>query len=224
LVNPCSEGVVSLTKLDAAEIDAAFAPAKAISEPLPRQRVLSLIERMTGEATSADDVTPLLEVLGRMASCSWVEGQLAVVVRSAPEGSEVDLLTYDGLSYARIGQPLPVRVALAEFVQLVAARGGRIGVLELLFDEPGVELQLAASEPPPDSVVNMPPPDEEAPLSRRSTTKLSAVKVPPEARPPEGEARPPEGEAREVKVEELEVTRPGTYSIKPVGGTDDEWD
>jgi hypothetical protein len=200
-----------------ADIEAAFAPARTISDPLPRQRVLGLITRMAKTARSTDDADHMLDVLGRMATQTWVEGQLAVVFRHQETGVEIDLLTYDGLSYTRLIQPLSAALQLAEIVQLVALRGGLVGALGLLFDEPGVELQLAAYEPPPPSMAVMD--DDEEPLSRRRTARI-AVKIPPEAQKSHPQLPPPEPQPEP----QPSGKRPGAYSIRPTDGSDDGWE
>ncbi len=184
------------------EIEAAFAPVKNLADTPPRERVAALLDRMAEVAQPGEGAGRILDVLGRMASSSWVEGELSVVVRGFGPFSEVDVLTYDGLSYTRILQPLAVSVPLAEFVEWVAKRGGCLGPLELAHDEPGVELQLHTFEPPPESIRMSRPPDEEgvdavlnaegaaAAIHRKQTLKLSAVRVPKEAYRPDGPPPP----------------------------------
>lgn len=112
-----------------------------------------------------------------------------MVVRGFGEFSEIDVLTFDGLSYTRIIQPLPVSVPLDEFVAWVAKNGGSLGPLELAHDEPGVELQLHTFDRPPESLRMSEPPAPD-PIHRKPTLKLSAVRVPKEAYRPDGPPPP----------------------------------
>ena len=116
----------------------------------------------------------------------------ALLARSAAfarRGAPVDVLTFDGLSYTRIIQPLPVSVPLDEFVAWVAKNGGSLGPLELAHDEPGVELQLHTFDRPPESLRMSEPPAPD-PIHRKPTLKLSAVRVPKEAYRPDGPPPP----------------------------------
>ncbi len=180
-----------------AHIEAAFAPVENLADTPPRERVAALLERMAEVAQPGEGAGRILDVLGRMASATWVEGELSVVVRGFGPFAEVDILTYDGLSYTRMLQPLSVSAPLSEFVEWVAKRGGLLGPLELAHDEPGVELQLHTFEPPPESIrMSQPaaPPDldstEMASIHRKQTLKLSTVRVPKEAYRPDGPPPP----------------------------------
>ncbi|MCA9594591.1 MAG: hypothetical protein KC776_14805 [Myxococcales bacterium] len=170
-------------------IESAFAPVQSLSDTPPRERAFALLERMAEVARPHDDAARILDVLGRMASSTWIEGELSVVVRGFGEFSEIDVLTFDGLSYTRIIQPLPVSVPLDEFVAWVAKNGGSLGPLELAHDEPGVELQLHTFDRPPESLRMSEPPAPD-PIHRKPTLKLSAVRVPKEAYRPDGPPPP----------------------------------
>ena len=173
----------SCRDVDEATIDAAFAPPRWVSDSLPRQRVFELLEQMVEVGKPHDEGGRILDVLARLATQSWIEGQLAVVIHGFGAFSEIDLLTYDGLSYTRLAQPLAVSVPFDEFVEWVARRGGVVGPLELAYDEPGVELQLVSVESPSDDEGMLGESREQAPGSvhRRSTARVAAVRVPPEA-------------------------------------------
>ncbi len=188
----------SIAELSADDVEAAFDPPRSNADTTPRQRVLALLLRMTEVARPAvGDARRILELLGRVAACSWVEGQLAIAVRAVGDGSELDVLTYDGLSYSRLRQPMLLPISLDEFVVEVAKNGGTFGALHLNFDEPSVEIQLAAFEAPPDSV-NLPEAmlESDPPPSRKSTSRLAAVRLPEEAFPSEVEPGPPTPGAR----------------------------
>jgi hypothetical protein len=182
--------LMSCRDVDETLIDAAFAPPRWVSDSLPRQRVFELLERMVEVAKPHDEGGRILDVLGRLATQSWIEGQLAVVIHGFGAFSEIDLLTYDGLNYTRISQPLAVSVPFDEFVEWVARRGGVVGPLELAFDEPGVELQLVAVEAPADSVQMPGGTGDDSPGSvhRRATARVAVVRVPPEAYRRDGSA------------------------------------
>src|SRR5262245_7526266 len=147
---------------------------------------------MVEVAKPHDEGGRILDVLARMATQSWIEGQLAVVIHGFGAFSELDLLTYDGLTYTRLAQPLAVAVPFDEFVEWVARRGGTVGPLELAYDEPGVELQLVAVEAPADSVKLIAGALDEGPGSvhRRATARVPVVRVPPEAYRRDGDAKP----------------------------------
>ena len=173
-------------------IDATFAPPRWVSDKLPRERVFELLERMVEVAKPHDDGGRILDVLARMATQSWIEGQLAVVIHGFGAFSELDLLTYDGLTYTRLAQPLAISVPFDEFVEWVARRGGMVGPLELAYDEPGVELQLVAVEAPTESAQLHAQAEETGPPSvhRRATARVAVVRVPPEAFRRDGETAP----------------------------------
>ena len=169
--------LTSCREVDEACIAAAFAPQRWVSDTPPRQRALELLERIVEIARPEDEGGRILDVLAKMATQSWIEGQLAVVIRGFGAFSEIDILTYDGLTFSRVAQPMAVSVPFDEFVEWVARRGGAVGPLELAYDSPGVELQLVSVEAPAESV-RLPDGRLE---DEHPTTRVNVVRVPPEA-------------------------------------------
>lgn len=192
--------IQSCHDVDGAILDLVFAPSRSASEPTPRERAFSLLQRMAELAHPGDDVGPILDVLARMAGRSWVEGRLAVVIRSTGACSELDVLVYDGLTYTRLISPLQIAVPLDAFILQVACKGSALAPLELAHHLPGEEIELASSEVPPDSVrlLGHLPGEEPVPPSvhRKATKVVPVVKIPPEARRPPEEL-PPDKRSRE---------------------------
>lgn len=202
--------ISSCHEVDRSVLERVFAPPRYASEAPVRERVLALVGRMTELAESNRDVETLLGVLARMARSSWLDGQLAVAVDAHAEGSELDLLVYDGLSYERMVRPMPVRVTLDVWVASIVPKVEELAPLRLVFHEPGQGIQLvadalgAATSPPPPSV------------HRRETTAVSTVRIPSEALRPEEAARIPTAKVPRVT--------PGSYSQRNSDPGDEGWE
>ncbi|HMR09083.1 MAG TPA: hypothetical protein PKA88_25055 [Polyangiaceae bacterium] len=170
-------------------IEEAFAPARNLTDPPPGDRVFSLVWRMVEVAVPGDGAGRLLQVLARLAKAGWVEGALDVLLQKHEDGTVLDVLVFDGLSYQRSFQTLLLPVPLSEFVEFFAMNQSNLAPLTLVRDVPGEELNLAALDGPPPSQSGRPvfQPD----LSHKPTLRLERVTVPEEAIPSHVENPPP---------------------------------
>ena len=138
--------ISSCREVNAKLIRAALTPPKNLKEPSPRDKVIDVLNRMAKVAKPNDEAGRVLDVLARVATQSWVDGTLDVLVeRSETNATVIDILAYDGLNYQR---PLPsvlFEVPHAEFVEWVARFSGQLSPLTIVDDEPGIRLRLVAT-------------------------------------------------------------------------------
>ena len=215
--------------LDDAVIEAAFEPARQLTDPPPSDRVLALILRMVEVARPEDGAGRILDVLARLARAEWIEGGLDVLLQQHEEGTVLDVLVFDGLSYQRSFQTLLVPVGLPEFVEWFAMNQRELSPLALVRDVPGEELNLAALDGPQPTHSSRPVFQPE--VERKPTLRLPRVTVPEEAIPTKVHHTPPAGQpaqaqpapthlAKTVRFDAVQITE------SPDGSSDvdEDWD
>jgi hypothetical protein len=206
-------------------IETAFAPARSLKEPSPSERVLALVLRMVEVAKPADGAGRLLQVLARLAKAGWVEGALDVLFQKHEDGTVLDVLVFDGLSYQRSFQTLLVPVPISEFVEWFAMNQSNLMPLTLVRDVPGEELNLAALDGPPPSQSARPvfQPD----TSHKPTLRLKRVTVPEEAIPSHLQKPPPtQHPTQPHSAKTVRIPAVNAQPAKKGSGTDldEEWD
>ncbi len=214
--------------LDDSVLEAAFEPARKLTDPPPGDRVLALILRMVEVARPEDGAGRILEVLARLARAEWIEGGLDVLLQQHEDGTVLDVLIFDGLSYQRSFQTLLVPVGLSEFVEWFAVNMRELSPLVLVRDVPGEELNLAALDgSPPQSSRPVFQPEVE----RKPTLRLPRVTVPEEAIPTKVHHTPPAGQpaqaqpaqpnlAKTVRFDAVQITE----SSDGDRDVDEDWD
>ena len=187
-------------------IERALAPARSLTEPAPRQKVFALIERMALVARPRQGISRLLTVFARLAECSWLEGELEILLCDLGEATGIDVMLHDGLSFVRLHPPIRVSVPFNEFATAyerdpaafapLQQAPADLDVLRLRATEAELSqgARSAAELPAADEIPDPPSTARALELTSKPTVRMPRLQIPREAyrdgQPPESRPRP----------------------------------
>lgn len=195
-------------EVDQELIEQALAPARSLTEPSPRDKVFALIERMAWIARPRQGVARLLTVFAKLAECSWLEGDLEILLCDLGEATGIDVMLHDGLSFVRLHPPIRVSVPFLEFTTAyernplafspLEQAPADLDVLRLRATEAARNERDAADLPTADELpADLEPPPSTArtsDLGFKTTVRMPHLEIPREAyrdgHPPSSRAAP----------------------------------
>lgn len=155
-------------------VDEALRPAASLLEASPRERVFRLLDHMAKIAAPRTGSSRILEVLGRVGGCDWVDGNLVVKVLATETGCTVRVLLDDGVSVTKMRDELPLPVPAEELFLFVERRSELVRPLVVTArGETYIQLSTEATSTRSDTTAN--------PVI---FTGSSLEQVPPEPPPP----------------------------------------
>ena len=155
-------------EVDDAVIERVLSPVTSIEDALPRERVFALLDRMAQVAKPRQGGSRVLQVLARLASCEWLEGNLEVWLTASDQGTQIELLVDDGMLLSRLRSSLALDVPFEEMEQSVPKLESNIMPLRIREHDAGKRMVLVVDY---GAGVSIPP--EEA-LATRPTTRPPA--------------------------------------------------
>jgi hypothetical protein len=102
-----------------AHITWALAPARALTEPTPRDKMLALIEHMAKIARPNSGAPRILIAIAKMAPRDWLEGDAVVRLIGDDELTVLTLMVDDALNTQRIAGPLRIDAPFSEFARVI---------------------------------------------------------------------------------------------------------